>query len=234
MVERVRPDVSFPQGTVTFLFTDIEGSTRLLETLGDGYADVLAEHRRALREEFARYGGVEVGTEGDSFFVAFAQESDGLAAAAAAREALADGPIRVRIGLHTGEPTATDEGYVGIDVHRAARIAAAGHGGQILVSQATRDLAGGDRLRDLGVHRLKDLAAPERLYQLDDDEFPPRRSVAQTTLPVQPTPFVGRERELHEVLALLDQHRIVTLTGPGGSGKTRRALHAAAGGVEAE
>ena len=232
MVERVRPDVSFPQGTVTFLFTDIEGSTRLLQALGDGYADVLAEHRRALREEFARYGGVEVGTEGDSFFVAFAKASDALAAAAAAREALADGPIRVRIGLHTGEPTVTDEGYVGIDVHRAARIAAAGHGGQILVSQATRDLAGADRLRDLGVHRLKDLAAPERLYQLDDGEFPPLRSVDQTNLPVQPTPFVGRERELGEVLALLDQHRIVTLTGPGGSGKTRLALQAAAESVE--
>jgi predicted ATPase/class 3 adenylate cyclase len=232
MVERVRAGVSFPQGTVTFLFTDIEGSTRLLQALGDGYADVLAEHRRALREEFARHGGVEVGTEGDSFFVAFAKASDALAAAAAAREALADGPIRVRMGLHTGEPTVTDEGYVGIDVHRAARIAAAGHGGQILVSQATRDLAGADRLRDLGVHRLKDLAAPERLYQLDDDEFPPLRSVDQTNLPVQPTPFVGRERELAEVLTLLDQHRIVTLTGPGGSGKTRLALQAAAESVE--
>ena len=232
MVERVRSDVSFPHGTVTFLFTDIEGSTRLLQELGDEYADVLADHRRTLREEFARHGGVEVGTEGDSFFVAFAKASDALAAAAAAREALADGPIRVRMGLHTGEPTVTEEGYVGIDVHRAARIAAAGHGGQILVSQATRDLAGADRLRDLGVHRLKDLAAPERLYQLGDDEFPPLRSVDQTNLPVQPTPFVGRERELAEVLALLDSHRIVTLTGPGGSGKTRLALQAAAESVE--
>jgi predicted ATPase/class 3 adenylate cyclase len=232
MVERVRADVSFPQGTVTFLFTDIEGSTRLLHELGDRYADVLAEHRRTLREVFARHGGVEVGTEGDSFFVAFAKASDALAAAEAAREALADGPVRVRMGLHTGEPTVTDEGYVGIDVHRAARIAAAGHGGQIVVSQATRDLAGAERLRDLGVHRLKDLAAPERLYQLDDDEFPPLRSVDQTNLPVQPTPFVGRERELAEVLALLDRHRIVTLTGPGGSGKTRLALQAAAESVE--
>jgi predicted ATPase/class 3 adenylate cyclase len=232
MVERVRPDVSFPHGTVTFLFTDIEGSTRLLQELGDEYADILADHRRVLREAFARHGGVEVGTEGDSFFVAFAKASDALAAAAAAREALADGPVRVRMGLHTGEPTVTDEGYVGIDVHRAARIAAAGHGGQVLVSQATRDLAGADRLRDLGVHRLKDLAAPERLYQLDDGEFPPLRSVDQTNLPVQPTPFVGRERELAEVLALLDRHRIVTLTGPGGSGKTRLALQAAAESVE--
>jgi class 3 adenylate cyclase len=151
----------FPPGTVTLLFADIEGSTRLLQELGDEYADVLADHRRTLRAEFARHGGVEVDTEGDAFFVAFAKASDAVAAATAVREALGRGPIRVRMGLHTGEPTVTEEGYVGIDVHRAARIAAAGHGGQILVSQATRDLAGADRLRDLGVHRLKDLAAPD-------------------------------------------------------------------------
>jgi predicted ATPase len=228
----VHPDLSFPRGTVTFLFTDIEGSTRLLQELGDEYANILADHRRTLRGEFARYGGVEVGTEGDSFFVAFPKASDALAAATAAREALADGPIRVRMGLHTGEPIVTEEGYVGIDVHRAARIAAAGHGGQILVSQATRDLAGADSLHDLGMHRLKDLAAPERLYQVDDDEFPPLKSVDQTNLPVQPTPFVGRERELAEVLALLGSRRIVTLTGPGGGGKTRLALQAAAESVE--
>jgi predicted ATPase len=228
----VHPDLSFPHGTVTFLFTDIEGSTRLLQELGDEYANILADHRRTLRGEFARYGGVEVGTEGDSFFVAFSKASDALAAATAAREALADGPIRVRMGLHTGEPIVTEEGYVGIDVHRAARIAAAGHGGQILVSQATRDLAGADSLHDLGMHRLKDLAAPERLYQVDDDEFPPLKSVDQTNLPVQPTPFVGRERELAEVLALLGSRRIVTLTGPGGGGKTRLALQAAAESVE--
>jgi predicted ATPase/class 3 adenylate cyclase len=232
MVERARSDVSLPHGTVTFLFTDIEGSTRLLQERGDEYAEMLAGHRRALREEFARHGGVEVETQGDAFFVAFARASDALAAAAAAREALAAGPIRVRMGLHTGEPMVTEEGYVGIDVHRAARIAAAGHGGQVLLSQATRDLVGADRLRDLGVHRLKDLAAPERLYQLGDDEFPPPKSVDQTNLPVQPTPFVGRERELAEVLALLDAHRIVTLTGPGGAGKTRLALQAAAESVD--
>jgi predicted ATPase len=162
----------------------------------------------------------------------FAKASDALAAAAAARDALGEGPIRVRMGLHTGEPTVTAEGYVGIDVHRAARIAAAGHGGQILVSQATRDLVGADRLRDLGVHRLKDLEAPEHLYQLGDDEFPPPKGVDQTNLPVQPTPFVGRERELAEVLALLDLHRVVTLTGPGGAGKTRLALQAASESVE--
>jgi predicted ATPase len=126
----------------------------------------------------------------------------------------------------------TEEGYVGIDVHRAARIAAAGHGGQILLSQATRDLVGAGRLRDLGAHRLMDLAAPERLYQLGEGEFPPLKTIDQTNLPVQPTPFVGRERELAGVLALLDSHRIVTLTGPGGSGKTRLALQAAAESVE--
>jgi predicted ATPase/class 3 adenylate cyclase len=232
MVQRGRSHVPLPQGTVTFLFSDIEGSTRLLQERGDEYAEMLAAHHHALREEFARHGGVEVNTQGDAFFVAFATASDALAAAAAARHALGDGPIRVRMGLHTGEPTVTGEDYVGIDVHRAARIAAAGHGGQILLSQATRDLVGPDRLRDLGVHRLKDLAAPERLYQLGEDAFPPLTTVDQTNLPVQPTPFVGRERELAEVLALLDSHRIVTLTGPGGSGKTRLALQAAAESVE--
>jgi predicted ATPase/class 3 adenylate cyclase len=232
MVERRRSNVSLPDGTVTFLFTDIEGSTRLLQERSDEYAAVLAGHRHALRGAFARHGGVEVDTQGDAFFVAFAKASDALAAAAAAHDALRDGPIRVRMGLHTGEPTVTEEGYVGIDVHRAARIAAAGHGGQILLSQATRDLVRADRLRDLGVHRLKDLAAPERLYQLGEDEFPPLKTVDQTNLPVQPTPFVGRARELAEVLALLDSHRIVTVTGPGGSGKTRLALQAAAESVE--
>src|SRR5262245_11218593 len=135
MVELVRADVSLPHGTVTFLFIDIEGSTRLLQEVGDEYAAVLAGYRRVLREEFARHGGAEVDTQGDAFFVAFAKASEALAAATAVREALADGPIRVRMGLHTGEPTVTEEGYVGIDVHRAARIAAAGHGGQILLSQ---------------------------------------------------------------------------------------------------
>jgi predicted ATPase len=210
------------------LFTDIEGSTRLLQELGDDYANVLADHRRALREVFARHGGVEVDMQGDAFFVAFGKATDALAAATAARAALADGPLRVRMGLHTGEPTVAEEGYVGIDVHRAARIAAAGHGGQILLSQATRDLAGADSLRDLGVHRLNDLATPERLYQLGDETFPPLKTVEQTNLPIQPTPFVGREQELADVLALLEAHRIVTLTGPGGSGKTRLALQSAA------
>jgi predicted ATPase len=216
-----------PSGTVTFLFTDIEGSTRLLHELGDAYADALAEHRRLLREAFAAHGGVEVDTQGDAFFVAFSRASDALAAAAQAQQAL-DGPIKVRIGLHTGEPLVTDEGYVGMDVHRAARIAAAGHGGQVLVSQTTHDLTG-DGLRDLGEHRLKDLSAPERIYQLGDGDYPPLKTLYQTNLPVPATPFLGREDELATVGELLadPDRRLLTLTGAGGSGKTRLALQAA-------
>ena len=218
-----------PTGTVTFLFTDVEGSTRLLHELGDAYASVLAEHRRVLRDAFARHDGIEVDTQGDAFFVAFAKSTDALAAATDAREALAAGPIRVRMGLHTGEPLLTDEGYVGIDVHRAARIAAAGHGGQILVSRSTCELARAAGLRDLGDHRLKDLTAPERIYQLGDGDFPPLKSLNTTNLPVASNPLVGRELELAELTAMLgDSERFVTLTGPGGSGKTRLGLQVGA------
>jgi predicted ATPase/class 3 adenylate cyclase len=218
-----------PTGTVTFLFTDVEGSTLLLRDLGDGYAGVLAEHRRVLRDAFAAHGGVEVDTQGDAFFVAFAKASDALTAAAAARDALSAGQVRVRMGLHTGEPVVTDEGYVGIDVHRAARIAAAGHGGQILVSRSTRDLASVDSLRDLGEHRLKDLTAPERIYQLGGDEFPPLKTLNATNLPVASNPLVGRETELAELTGMLtNSERLVTLTGPGGSGKTRLGLQVGA------
>jgi predicted ATPase/class 3 adenylate cyclase len=218
-----------PAGTVTFLFTDVEGSTRLLHGLGDAYAEVLAEHRRVLRDAFARHGGFEVDTQGDAFFVAFSQAREALAAAAEGRDALTDGPMRVRMGLHTGEPLVTEDGYVGIDVHRAARIAAAGHGGQVLVSQSTRELAGSGGLRDLGEHRLKDLTAPERIYQLGDGDFPPLKTLNATNLPVAATPLVGRARELADVQALLsDSVRLVTLTGAGGSGKTRLALQVAA------
>ena len=218
-----------PSGTVTFLFTDIEGSTKLLHELGDAYADALAEHRRVLRDTFARHGGIEVDTQGDAFFVTFARATDALAAASEGQAALAAGPIRVRMGLHTGEPLLTDEGYVGIDVHRAARIAAAGHGGQVIVSQTTYDLAGADGLRDLGAHRLKDLSGPERLFQLGDGDFPPLKTLYQTNLPVPATPFLGRTEELAAVGALLADAdvRLLTLTGAGGSGKTRLALQAA-------
>jgi predicted ATPase/class 3 adenylate cyclase len=220
-----------PTGTVTFVFTDIEGSTRLLQQLGaDAYADALAEHRCALREAFLRHDGVEVDTQGDSFFVAFSTAPAAVAAAAEAQQVLAAGPIRVRIGIHTGTPHVTEEGYVGPDVHRAARIAAAGHGGQILVSSSTASLIDGDSLRDLGEHRLKDLAAPERIYQPRGEAFPPLRSLQQTNLPIPATPFLGRQRELDEVTALLGggDARLLTLTGPAGAGKTRLALQAAA------
>jgi predicted ATPase len=218
-----------PRGTVTFLFTDIEGSTRLLHELGDDYADVLAEHRRLLREAFERHNGVEVDTQGDAFFVAFERASDAVAAAEEGSQALAAGPVRVRIGIHSGEPTVTDEGYVGLDVHRAARIAAAAHGGQIVLSQSVRDLASRDDLRDLGEHRLKDLSAPERIWQLGGPEFPRLKTLYQTNLPVPATAFVGRKREVAEASELLtDGVRLLTLSGPGGTGKTRLALQAAA------
>jgi predicted ATPase len=228
----VRTDL--PTGTVTFLFTDVEGSTKLLHKLGaESYAAALTEHRRAIRDAVAAHGGVEVDTQGDAFFIAFPTAPAALSAAAAARDALG-GAIRVRMGLHSGAPLVTDEGYVGPDVHRAARIAASGHGGQILLSASTAVLAGRDDLRDLGQHRLKDLSAPERIYQLGKTDFPPLKSLRQTNLPIPATPFLGRERELDEVIELLTRPavRLLTLTGPGGTGKTR--LAAQAGGMLAD
>jgi class 3 adenylate cyclase len=214
-----------PSGTVTLLFTDIEGSTVLLQELGEQYAKVLAEHRRILRDAFSKHGGVEVDTQGDAFFVAFTRASDAVAAAGGAQAALADGPVRVRMGIHTGTPVVTDEGYVGVDVHRTARIMSAAHGGQVLVSEQTRQLLDSTvGLRDLGEHRLKDLSALERLHQLGDGEFPALKTLYQTNLPIQPTPLVGRHQELDEAGVLIQLHRLVTLTGPGGSGKTRLAL----------
>ncbi len=223
-----------PSGTVTFLFTDVEGSTRLLHELGaDAYAEALAEHRRAIREACAAHGGVEVDTQGDAFFFAFPTAPGAVAASSAMTEALAPGPIRVRAGLHTGTPLLGEEGYVGDDVHRAARIAASGHGGQVLVSASTASLVELE-LTDLGEHRFKDLAAPERVYQLRGVAFPALRSLYRTNLPVPATTFLGREHELGEVAVLLrqDDLRLLTLTGPGGTGKTRLAVQAAAEAAE--
>ena len=218
-----------PTGTVTFLFTDVERSTKLLHELGvEAYAEALAAHRQVIREACAHHDGVEVDTQGDAFFVAFATAPAALAAAAELTELLVSGPVRVRVGLHTGTPLLSDEGYVGVDVHRAARIAASGHGGQVLVSQATASLVDGD-LRDLGEHRFKDLLAAERVYQLGRRDFPPLRSLGRTNLPVAAWPILGRERELAEIRGLVaGGTRLLTLTGAGGSGKTRLALQAAA------
>jgi predicted ATPase/class 3 adenylate cyclase len=219
-----------PTGTVTFLFTDVEGSTRLLHEHGDGYTELLAAHRRALRGAFAAHSGVEVDTQGDAFFVAFGSAGDAVASARAGQDALEAGPVRVRMGIHTGEPIVTDEGYIGIDVHRAARIAAAAHGGQIVLSETTnRLLDGATPVRDLGEHRLKDLLGAERLYQVGEVDFPPLRTLDATNLPIAASALIGRAREVEELVALLDDGtRLVTITGPGGTGKTRLALQVAA------
>jgi predicted ATPase len=220
-----------PSGTVTFLFTDVEGSTKLLHSLGaETYAEALAEHREVIRDACAAEGGIEVDTQGDAFFFAFPTAPGALAAASAFTGNLASGPISVRAGIHTGTPLVTEEGYVGTDVHRAARIGAAGHGGQVLVSASTAALAGADGLRDLGEHRFKDLSAPERVYQLGTGEFSPLKTLYRTNLPVPATPFLGRQTELAEVVELVTSGdlRLLTLTGPGGTGKTRLALQAAA------
>jgi len=219
-----------PTGTVTFLFTDVEGSTSLLDEVGPAtYASELALHRATLRNAWKTNDGVEIDTQGDSFFVAFARAADAVAAARSAQAALATHALRARMGIHTGEPLLTKTGYVGMDVHRAARIAAAGHGGQVLLSQATRDLlAGDDDVVDLGEHRLKDLTRPERIYQLGEDGFPPLRSLNRSTLPEAAHPLVGRATEQRDVADLLRRGRLVTITGPGGTGKTRLALQLAA------
>jgi predicted ATPase/class 3 adenylate cyclase len=232
-----------PSGTITFLFSDIEGSTRLLEELGDRYVALLQEHNRIFREVIREDEGAEVSTEGDSFFVVFRSPLSAVDAAAHIQRRLADAPfaatVRVRMGLHTGQGHLAGGDYVGIDVHRAARIAAAGHGGQILVSDTTRALVEPDlpptfALLDLGLHRLKDLAHPERLYQLSVEglppKFPPLRSLEArpNNLPLQLTRFIGRQRQIAEIKRrLLNGARLLTLTGPGGTGKTRLAIEVA-------
>lgn len=235
-----------PMGTVTLLFTDIEGSTHLLQQLSERYAHVLTECRHLLRAAFQRWRGHEIDTQGDAFFVAFARASDAIASAVEAQRALASHSwpeglaVRVRMGLHTGEPSLTSEGYVGLDVHRTARIMSAGHGGQVLLSQTTcnlveHDLADDVSLRDLGEHRLKDLGRPRHLFQLVISglpaDFPPLKTldIHPNNLPVQSTPFIGREQEVATVQQLLRRKdvRLLTLTGPGGVGKTRLGLQVA-------
>jgi predicted ATPase/class 3 adenylate cyclase len=227
------------------LFSDIEGSTLLLSRLGDRYAEALDGQRSILRDAWSRSGGHEMGTEGDSFFVVFERARDAAAAAIAAQRNLSthEWPgserVRVRMGLHTGEPMAHGDGYVGMDVHRAARVAGVAHGGQVVLTDATSRLIAsalpdGAKLEDLGEHHLKDLAVPEHLFQLTaegaDAQFPPLRSLGTAAgLPQQPTPLFGRDHELGQVVALLGapETRLVTLTGPGGSGKTRLSIAAA-------
>jgi predicted ATPase/class 3 adenylate cyclase len=234
-----------PTGTVTFLFTDIEGSTRLLQALGEGYRVAQDRHTEIVRAAIREHQGHEIRTEGDSFFVVFRTPGEAVQAAVAAQRGLArhDWPhgseLRVRMGLHTGEGVAGGDDYLGIDVNRAARIAASGHGGQILLSDATRALVAaslpeGVRVRTLGSYRLRDLPGPERLHQLEirslPSAFPPLRAldVRRAHLPPEATRFIGRGGEIHALTNLLTERRLITLTGPGGTGKTRLALRTAA------
>lgn len=245
MAEPSRQGAPLPTGTLTFLFSDIEGSTQLVQSLGGRFAPLLERHQALLRRAFLDAGGVEVATEGDSFFVVFASAIEAVKAAASAQRALSAeawapeaGAVRVRMGLHTGEAALGGDNYVGLDVHRAARIAAAAHGGQVLVSDTTRALVASSLpadlgLRDLQEHRLKDLDRPEHLFQLLvvglPDGFPPPDTLeSPTNLPAQPTAFIGRRREADEVADLVRRSRLVTLVGPGGTGKTRLSLEVAA------
>jgi class 3 adenylate cyclase len=220
-----------PSGTVTLVFTDIEGSTRLLEELGvERYRAALAEHRRIVRDACARHDGYEVDYEGDAFFYAFSSAQAAVTAINEAMSGLDGGPIRIRVGIHTGEPTPDPPKYVGIDVHRAARIMSSAHGVQVVLSRHTADLLDDEmQLKDLGNHHFKDFDAPERIYQLGTSEHPPLKTLYRLTLPVPATPFLGREHEVAQVVALLadPDTRLLTLTGPGGTGKTRLAIHAA-------
>jgi predicted ATPase/class 3 adenylate cyclase len=225
---------------VTFLFTDIEGSTRLLQRLGDSYAEVQSDHHRLLREVWAANRGVEAGTRGDAFFVVFDSPDDAVRAAVAAQRAIAthpwtfDGHLRVRMGMHTGVALIVDDEYVGLDVHLAARICSAGHGGEIVVSSTTAESIedpGEVELVDLGTHRLKDIDRPQRLYRLAgeglDDDLPPLMSLGTpSNLPTLATTLIGRAEEREHLRRLLvgDGARLVTLTGPGGIGKTRLAI----------
>ncbi len=237
-----------PTGTVTFLFTDIEGSTRMIQELGDRYPPLLARHREILNSAVVAEGGMVFGTEGDAVFAAFPDAASAVRAATTSQRGLASEPwldgrhLRVRMGIHTGEVSLVGQDYVGLALHQVARIAAAGNGGQVLISDTTRSLAGralvdGISLTDLGLHRLKDLALPEHLYQVDDaqrpDTFPAIRTLSArpNNLPVQLTSFIGRN-ELAEASRLLETTHLLTLTGPGGTGKTRLALQLGADAME--
>ncbi|MEX0625872.1 MAG: adenylate/guanylate cyclase domain-containing protein [Chloroflexota bacterium] len=234
-----------PTGTVTFLFTDIEGSTRLAQDLGEEWPPLLERHRQIARAAWAEQHGVEIGTEGDSFFVVFTSAPQAVAAAVAVQRGLGaeawpvGGQVRSRMGLHTGEGVLSGGSYVGLDVHRAARIANAGHGGQVLLSATTRALVEGSlpdgvSLREMGEHRLKDLSRPERIWDLVIEgaagDFPPLLTLnaVPNNLPMQLTSFLGRQREIAEGRQLLIDGRLLTLTGPGGTGKTRLSLQIAA------
>src|SRR3954465_2826003 len=236
---------ALPAGTVTMVFTDIEGSTALLQSLGDRYGQVLTDHNRLIREAFARHDAFERGSAGDGLYFVFASAREAVQAAVDAQLALAEHPwpdgaaVRDRMGIHTGEPRNAAEGYVGLDVHRAARICSAGHGGQILVSQTTRDLVAEDLRQslgmvDLGAHRLRSLDGPaQRIYQVTGPglarDFPPPRTgdAPRNNVPLEVTSFVGREREIEQATRMLDQSSVLTLTGPGGVGKTRIGLRLA-------
>ena len=237
--------MNLPRGTVTFLFTDIESSTRLMHEMGDRYPAAQTAHHEMLRAAFQSNEGHELRTEGDSFFCVFASAIDACQAAATAQRSLAayewenGQALRVRMGLHTGEAPLVGNEYIGLDVHQAARVAGAAHGGQVVISDTTRGLVEGNlkpglRLRDLGTHRLKDLAQPERLYQLVieglQETFPALRTLdaTQNNLPMQMTSFVGRGAEVAEGKRLMQNTRLLTLTGPGGIGKTRLSLQIAA------
>ncbi len=238
-----------PSGTVTLVFTDIEASTNLLQALGDRYPEVLAVHHRLIREAFAKHAALERGSAGDGLYFVFGSAREAIHAAidgqlAVAAQIWPEGvAVRDRMGLHTGEPVQASEGYVGLDVHRAARICAAGHGGQILLSQTTRDLVV-DQLRlpmgmvDLGVHRLRSLDEPQRLFQVIGPglprNFPPPRTteVRRNNLKIEVTSFIGREREIEQATAMLERSPLLTLTGPGGVGKTRLGPRLAKGLIE--
>jgi predicted ATPase/class 3 adenylate cyclase len=223
-----------PSGTVTLVFTDIEGSTRLLQDLGTtAYRDALARHRELVRNACNGHQGYEVDYEGDAFFYAFQSAGQAVAAVNDAMASLADGPIRIRVGIHTGEPALDPPKYIGMDVHHAARIMSSAHGGQVVLSRESARMLGDDvQLLELGEHRLKDIAEPVPLFQLGGESFPPLKTISNTNLPRPASSFVGRVRELEAVLRRLDGGaRLITLTGPGGTGKTRLALEVASSRV---